>query len=108
VSQTPSPMPRCGINESAKINAAQTSTGSHAEARLPVTPGNASLDRKTSARGNPVRIRDGPVAVREDAPPPRCHWLKPGRRRTREPRVRRPAAACDPQLLAEGGMVFRL
>ncbi len=39
-----------------------------------------------------MRIRDGPAAVRGDAPPPRSHWRKPGRRRGREPRVRRPAA----------------
>ena len=39
-----------------------------------------------------MRIRDGPAAVRGDAPPPRSHWPKPGRRRGREPRVRRPVA----------------
>ena len=39
-----------------------------------------------------MRVRDGPAAVRGDAPPPRSHWRKPGRRRGREPRVRRPAA----------------
>ena len=39
-----------------------------------------------------MRVRDGPAAVRGDAPPPRSHWRKPGRRRGREPRVRRPVA----------------
>ena len=39
-----------------------------------------------------MRIRDGPAAVRGDAPPPRSHWREPGRRRGREPRVRRPVA----------------
>ncbi len=39
-----------------------------------------------------MRVRDGPAAVRGDAPPPRSHWREPGRRRGREPRVRRPAA----------------
>ena len=49
-----------------------------------------------------MRIRDGPAAVRGDAPPPRSHWRKPGRRRGREPRVRRPAALPQPDPLAEG------
>src|SRR5256885_903844 len=67
-----------------------------------------SLARKASARGNPVQVRDGPAAVRGDAPPSKCHWREPGRRRKREPRVRRPAARPhDPRLLAEGGKVFR-
>ncbi len=39
-----------------------------------------------------MRVRDGPAAVRGDAPPPRSHWREPGRRRGREPRVRRPVA----------------
>ncbi len=39
-----------------------------------------------------MRIRDGPAAVRGDAPPPPRHWREPGRRRGREPRVRRPVA----------------
>ena len=40
-----------------------------------------------------MRVRDGPAAVRGDAPPPNCHWPA-GREggEEREPRVRRPAA----------------
>ena len=56
-----------------------------------------------------MRIRDGPAAVRGVAPPPRSHWRKPGRRRGREPRVRRPVALPYPEPLAEGRIqVLRL
>ncbi len=49
-----------------------------------------------------MRIRDGPAAVRGDAPPPRSHWREPGRRRGREPRVRRPVVLPITEPLAEG------
>src|SRR5947199_5286837 len=61
-----------------------------------------------SGEGTPVQVRDGPAAVRGDALPPRRHWVAdPGRRRGREPRVRRPAARRQPEPLAEGGFVHR-
>ena len=50
-----------------------------------------------------MRVRDGPAAVRGVAPPPRSHWRKPGRRRGREPRVRRPVVLLhNPDPLEEG------
>src|SRR5919201_21335 len=36
-----------------------------------------------------------------------CHWPRLGRRRGREPRVRRPPARRDTEPLAEGGFVLR-
>ncbi len=53
-----------------------------------------------------MRVRDGPAAVRGDAAPPPRHWLTLGRRWSREPRVRRPAARRS-EPLVEGGFVFR-
>src|SRR5262249_59485649 len=35
------------------------------------------------------------------------HWREPGRRRQREPRVRRPASRLATEPLAEGGFVYR-
>src|SRR5213076_387308 len=58
--------------------------------------------------GNPVRIRDGPAAVRGDAPAPKCHW-PPGREGgeggSPESEDLPPAAQLGP--LAEGGFVSR-
>src|SRR5207253_6157088 len=75
-------------------------------------PQEAMLDSRhmpASGEGTPVQVRDGPAAVRGDALPPRRHWVAdPGRRRGREPRVRRPAARRQPEPLAEGGFVHRL
>ena len=81
-------------------------------ARARVRPREAMLDSRhipASGEGTPVQVRDGPAAVRGDALPPRRHWVAgPGRRRGREPRVRRPAARRKPEPLAEGGFVHRL
>ena len=63
--------------------------------------------RNGERRGNPVRIRDGPAAVRGDAPAPRRHWPRAGKAAEGEPRVRRPAARRAPEPLAEGGFVLR-
>ena len=57
-----------------------------------------------------MQVRDGPAAVRGVALPPRRHWCAgygPGRRREREPRVRRPAARHQLEPLVEGGFVLR-
>ena len=56
--------------------------------------------------GNPVRIRDGPAAVRGDAPRRQATGLRAGKAAKREPRVRRPTACRQPEPLAEGGFVF--
>ena len=63
-----------------------------------------SRHKPASGEGTPVQVRDGPAAVRGDALPPRRHWALSlekgeglGRRRGREPRVRRPAARRKPR-----------
>src|SRR5204863_9868992 len=107
VSHTPSPLERCGMDENAKITAAHANTGSHTVTTrdLIVTGGDASL-RPTNRR-----------AARESGASPErsrrcegrrsratCHWPKRlGRRRGREPRVRRPPPPGEAEPLAEGG-----
>ena len=55
-----------------------------------------------------MQVRDGPAAVRGDAPAPsKPLAIGPGRRRGREPRVRRPAARLQLEPLAEGGFVLQ-
>src|SRR5262249_53129157 len=65
-------------------------------------------ERTASGEGTPVRVRDGPAAVRGEAPPPRRHW-PPGREGGGGGRPESedlpPAATTEP--LAEGGFVFR-
>ena len=67
---------RLGIEDSAKMTAAQSTTGSQGvSARESVTPTMLdSRSHKASGRGTPVQVRDGPAAVRGDAPAPRRHW----------------------------------
>src|SRR5436853_12250 len=66
-------------------------------------------NRDGERSGNPVRIRDGPAAVRGDAPASRCHWPPKGWEGGdgRAPRVRRPPPAEKIEPLAEGGFVIR-
>src|SRR5580765_3282674 len=75
-SQSPRPVPRLGIEESAKITAAQRTTGNQfVSARDACTPTMLdSADTKASGWGTPVQIRDGPAAVRGDASAPERHW----------------------------------
>src|SRR4051794_26485839 len=59
-------------------------------------------------QGNPVQVRDGPAAVRGDAPAPKCHWpagREGGEGGSPESEDLPPAAEIEP--LAEGGFVSR-
>src|SRR5690349_4215781 len=68
-----------------------------------------SRHKPASGEGTPVQVRDGPAAVRGDAPTPRRHWVA-----TREgggggsPESEDLPPAATPEPLAEGGFVQRL
>src|SRR4051794_41716171 len=81
VSQVPSPVDRLGIDEKAKITAAHAKTGSHTvRTRDLATAADASLRRQTGERqGNPVQVRNGPAAVRGDAPAPHATGPRAGK-----------------------------
>ena len=71
------PVPRLGIDESAKISAAQSDDGQPVRERARVRHRHdARFSRTTEASGwgTPVQIRDGPAAVRGDASAPTRHW----------------------------------
>ena len=63
-----------------------------------------SGDKPVSGR-EPVRVRDGPAAVRGDASAPTRHWPRAGKAARREPRVRRPPPAGKPNPSRKGGFV---
>src|SRR4029077_12159793 len=93
VSHVPSPVERWGIEEKAKITAAHANTGSQTvRTRDRVIAADASLRLTTGERqGNPVRIRNGPAAVRGDAPASRATGPQGWEGDVgRAPRVRRP------------------
>src|SRR3954471_22141946 len=81
VSQVPSPVDRLGIDEKAKITAAHAKTGSHTvRTRDRATAADASPRRQPGERqGNPVQVRNGPAAVRGDAPAPHATGLRAGK-----------------------------
>src|SRR3954471_2359184 len=111
VSQVPSPVDRLGTDEKAKITAAHAKTGSHTvRTRDLATAADASLRRQTGERqGNPVQVRNGPAAVRGDAPAPHATGPRAGkavgegapsqktsaRRQTRTPRGREDSCSID-------------
>ena len=109
-SHAPSPESSDGIDESAKMSAAQTTTGSHlAASDEPVTAANGRLaphnrraEREPGASPGRSRRCEGRRSVATT--PLACG---PGRRRRGEPRVRRPAARRRVEPLAEGGFVLR-
>src|SRR5205809_1261958 len=104
VSQVPSPVDRLGIDEKAKITAAHAKTGSHTvRTRDLATAADASLRRQTGERqGNPVQIRNGPAAVRGDAPAPYATGPRAGKAAREGAPSQKTSAAGNPKPLAEG------
>ena len=101
----PSPVPRLGIDENAKITAAQSDDRQPDAASDDRSSRPMLVSRRTTGerKGNPVQVRDGPAAVRGDAPAPHATGPRAGkaaregapsqktcrRRQTRTPRGRR-------------------
>ena len=91
-SQVPSPVPRWGIDERAKISAAQSEDGQPAaRARIGHRPMIGSPETRSTVRepgASPGRSR----RCEGRCSPPRRHWPWAGKAAEGEPRVRRPAA----------------
>src|SRR3954469_20707870 len=110
VSQAPRPLERLGIDEKVKITAAQRTTGSQKVSARDLAiprPMLVSGPQTGERQGNPVQVRNGPAAVRGDAPASKATGLRAGKAATGgrpESEDLRPPA---PEPLVEGGFVYR-
>src|SRR2546423_14965844 len=71
VSHVPSPVERSGIDENVKMTAAHMRTGSQTVRSRDLAirgPMLVSGSQTGERQGNPVQVRNGPAAVRGDAP----------------------------------------
>src|SRR5437762_9656053 len=110
LSHVPSPVERLGIEENAKMTAAQTRTGSQTvRSRDLAIGGDASLRPQTGERqGNPVQVRNGPAAVRGDAPAPHATGPRAGKAAREGAPSQKTSAAGTPNPSRKGGFVLRL